>query len=70
LRSSGSADLLALDHDLPTTAADVAALRRARASRQVQLDDYIAFLQRLAAPSPARLRSRRGPVDAPFDLGR
>ena len=70
MKSSGSADFLALDHDLPTTAADVAALRRARASRQVQLDDYIEFLQRLAAPSSAHLRSRHGPVDVPFDLGR
>ena len=70
MRSSDSADLLALDRDLPTAAADVAALRRSRAARPVQLDEYLAFLQRLETSSPALLRSRRGPVGPPLDLAR
>ena len=61
---------LALDRDLPTTPGDVAAMRQAQASRQVQLGAYLEFLRRFEAPPPARLRPRRGPVGPPLDLGR
>ncbi|MGH2362896.1 MAG: hypothetical protein ACRDGM_20400 [bacterium] len=70
MTSNGSADLLALDRDLPTTPGDVTALRQAQAPRQVQLDEYLEFLRRFEAPPPARLRSRRGPVGPPLDLSR
>ena len=69
VRSSGCPDLLTLDRDLPTTAADGAALQRARAGRQVSLDEYLEFLQRFEAPPAERLRARRGPVGPPLDLG-
>ena len=70
MRSSGSADRLALDRDLPTTADDVAALGKARAARLVRLDVYIAFLRSFEPPAQERLRSRRGPMGPPLDLGR
>ena len=66
--SGDSAELRELDRDLPTTAEDVAMLRRLRPGQALSFDDY---LQGLAAlqPSPAvSLRSRSGPSGAPFDL--
>jgi hypothetical protein len=70
VRSSGSADRLALDEDLPTTADDVLALRKAREVSRTDLDTYLRFLERLEAPPPQVLRARRGPGGAPFVLSR
>jgi hypothetical protein len=69
MRSSGSADPLDLARDLPTTAADVAALRRAAAARRLELEDYLRFLAGLGSPPPEALRARPGPRGEPFRLG-
>jgi len=61
---------MALDRGLPTTAADVAALRRLGAPRHLDLEDYLRFLQALGAPPVSLLRARRGPKGPPFELGR
>jgi hypothetical protein len=68
MSSSGSADGLDLARDLPTTAADVAALRRAAAPRRIGLEEYLRFLARLDPASPGALRGRPGPRGAPFRL--
>ena len=47
MSSSDRSDALDLEHDLPTTTEDVAALRRAKASRPLDLAEYIRFLERL-----------------------
>jgi hypothetical protein len=65
-RSSDSPDRLALERDLPTSRADVTALRRAPAP--VTLDVYLRFLAGLPAPTPAALRARRSPAGEPFAL--
>lgn len=57
--------LLDLERDLPVTPEDVAALRRLRYPR---VDDYLAALSRLPAPSPEELAARRGPRGEPFEL--
>lgn len=70
MSSSDHSDALDLEHDLPTTSQDVAALRRARASRPLDFAEYIRFLERLAPQrSPSAERTRRGPHgDHPFEL--
>lgn len=69
MRSSDRSEPLDLERDVPTTAADVAALRRAGSIARLDLDGYLRFLEQLPAPSAAELRSRPGPsADAPFDL--
>jgi len=70
LRSSDSADRLALNRGLPTTAADVAALRRLGAPRPIDLEAYLRFLQALGAAPANRLRARHGPKGPPFELRR
>jgi hypothetical protein len=70
VRSSDSAERLALDRDLPTTAADVAALRRARRGARIELEAYLRFLGHLAAPAAGVLRARRGPTGPAFSLQR
>ncbi len=58
-----------LERDLPTTAADVAALRRAAAACRRAAIDYLAFLEIFGETSPERLRSRPGPRgEVPFEL--
>jgi hypothetical protein len=59
------ADHLALDHGIPTTADDVAALRRP--PRRVELAEYLRFLAAVA-DTPGALPRRRGPMGAPFEL--
>jgi hypothetical protein len=70
LSSSDRSDALDLEHDLPTTTQDVAALRRAKASRLLNLAEYIRFLERLAPQGSRSVeRTRRGPHgDHPFEL--
>jgi hypothetical protein len=70
VRSSDSPEVLSLERDLPTTAADVAALRRARAAPRIALEDYLRFLQSLDRPSTAALRARRVAGGPPLDLAR
>jgi len=57
---------LEFDRDLPTTAEDVAALRRLRIGPRLSFDEYLDALRALE-PRTA-LRDRRGPSGPPFDL--
>lgn len=66
MSSGDSAETLDLDRDLPTTPAEVAALRRVRRS-PVTLEDYLRFLAALEPP-PDALRRRPGPCGEPFSL--
>lgn len=68
MTSSDSADLLRLDRDLPTTAEDVAVLRRLRYGARLGLDEYLQALGALTPPTVDTLRARRGPAGPPFDL--
>ncbi len=70
MSSSDRSDALDLEHDLPTTRQDVAALRRARASISLDLAEYIRFLERLASQDSRSIeRTRRGPHGHhPFEL--
>ena len=62
MSSSDRSDALDLEHDLPTTRQDVAALRRAKASRPLDLAEYIRFLEGLASQDARSVeRTRRGP---------
>ena len=53
---------------IPTTPADVAALRRASQASAAGEPDYLAFLARFPPPTAADLRARPGPRGAPFRL--
>lgn len=69
MRSSGRSSALDLEHGLPTTVEDVAALRRARAESLLDLDGYLRFLGQFSAPSVEALRARRGAkAEEPFVL--
>ncbi len=58
-----------LDRDLPTTEADVAALRRARVGARADPIDYLTFLRTFGDTPPAVLRARPGPcADETFEL--
>lgn len=67
MRSKRNPDFLELEKDLPTTGADVEALRRHR-PRAMGWEDYLRLLAALP-PSPDTLRARPGPRgDQPFEL--
>jgi len=69
MKSSARSDRLNLARDLPTTAEDIAALRRARTSARLDLESYLLFLGQLPSPSHEELRRKRGPrSDRPFVL--
>ena len=68
MSSSDSAEALDLARDLPTSAADVAALRRVSAARRVDLEDYLRFLAGLGPVPASVLRERTGPRGEPFRL--
>jgi hypothetical protein len=68
MTSNDSAECLRLDRDLPTTAADVAVLRRLRYGPALGVDEYVQALAALEPPSTDALRARRGPSGPPFDL--
>jgi hypothetical protein len=53
---------------MKTTAADVAALRRASQAAAAGERDYLAFLARFPTASTASLRARQGPRGEPFRL--
>jgi hypothetical protein len=53
---------------LPTTADDVAALARFRATAPEAFSVYLRFLAGFPSPPLAVLRARRGPSGAPFEL--
>lgn len=68
MRSSAGSEVLDLERDLPTTPADVAALRRARAAAPLDFAGYLRFLAAWPSPPTEALRSRRGPHGRPFEL--
>jgi hypothetical protein len=69
MKSRKSTRLLDLSLDLPTSAADVAALRAVRQRNSMDLEAYLKFLASFPAPSLEELRARRGPAgDRPFEL--
>ena len=70
MKSKNCSDKIDLARDLPTTAEDVAALRRAGVrSGRLDLVDYLRFLAQFPAPSAAELRAKGGARAAmPFEL--
>jgi hypothetical protein len=70
MRSSARSEKLDLARDLPTTAEDTEALRRARTPRPLDLEAYLHFLGQIPIPTPSELRERRGSrADRPFEIG-
>jgi hypothetical protein len=70
MKSSARSDKLDLARELPTTAEDVEALRRARTLKPLDLEDYLRFLDQLPAATYDEQRAKRGPRgDRPFTLG-
>jgi hypothetical protein len=64
-----SSRLLDLDHDLPTSSADIFALRRARSDRITHFKTYLEFLACFPLPSTSALGARKGPAGPkPFEL--
>ena len=57
--SSGDSDLLDLERGIPTTPADVLALRRVKHSRRLSTEDYLRALARLPERPPGTRRSRK-----------
>lgn len=66
--SAEPSDLATLEEDLPTTAEDVSALRRARHASAMTPAEIARAVRRLGPLAPARLRARRGPRGEPFEL--
>ena len=70
MRSSARFETIDLARDLPTTAEDTEALRRARRARPLDFEAYLRFLDQIPIPTPGELRERRGPRgDRPFVIG-
>jgi hypothetical protein len=69
MKSKKSLRLLDLDRDLPTTAADIFALRQARRDKFNDLRSYLEFLSLFPEPSASALSERKGPAGSkPFEL--
>jgi hypothetical protein len=71
MRSNDRCEERSLDlaRDLPTTAEDVAALRRATRLSTLDLDGYLRFLAQLPCPAVARPRADARPrTDFVFEL--
>lgn len=67
MSSNHDPEPLDLERGLPTTAEDVAALKRLR-YRCVSTEDYLRFLRSLAPPTTEELRRKPGPKGPPFRL--
>ena len=63
-----ASDLATLEEDLPTTPADIEALRRARDGSRMTPADVAAVAEQLGPPSADELRARPGPQGEPFEL--
>jgi hypothetical protein len=61
MRSGERAERLDLERDLPTTAEDVAALRRLHRQPAMDLDSYFRFLANFPAATLEELAARKGP---------
>lgn len=57
-----------LERDVPTTAEDVAALRRIRVSRRLSFSEYLSFVSRLRMPEGASRERRTHEGCEPFEL--
>jgi hypothetical protein len=68
MSSSGTSDRLCLERDLPTSAQDVVALRRARQHGAVDTASYLLSLGSLPEPAAQVLASRRPFRGDPFEL--
>ena len=66
--SSKRPEPLDLERDLPTTAEDVAALRRIRESRKISFAEYLRFLSRLRLPTGAARPRKTHEGQEPFEL--
>jgi hypothetical protein len=66
--SSRRPEPLDLERDLPTTAEDVAALRRIRESRRISFAEYLRFLSGLRMPEGAFRRRKTQEGVEPFEL--
>lgn len=67
MRSRARSNRLDLERDLPTTARDCEALRRARVGRACTLEEYLSFLSQIPTRTHEELRAKRGPcLDRPF----
>jgi len=69
MKSNAHSERIDLARDLPTTAEDVDALRRARVIRFLDLEAYLRFLEQLPPLGHDLLREKPGPrADRPFTL--
>lgn len=68
MSSKRPSEPLDLERGLPTTPADVEALRRARSLTRLSPEAYLRFLAQFPPPDEAALRARRGPRGEPFKL--
>jgi hypothetical protein len=69
MRSEESLRLLDLNYDLPTTAADIRALRAARKDMIQNLESYIEFLSYFPEPLASVLTAKKGSAGSkPFEL--
>ena len=69
MRSRTRSEQLDLARDLPTTAEDTEALRRARTARPLSLEEYVLFLEQLPPSTPSEQRAKSGPrADQPFAI--
>lgn len=67
MKSNARSERLDLARDLPTTAEDVEALRRAKTVRPIDFESYVRFLEQLPPLTADELRAKRGPRgDRPF----
>jgi hypothetical protein len=67
MKSSEPWDLLDLERGVPTTEADIKALRR-RPAPAATPEEYLRFLESFGHASPEALRRRKGPRGEPFVL--
>jgi hypothetical protein len=69
MKSEKSLRFLDLDRDLPTSAKDIHALRRARKDKFIDLQSYLDFLSRFSESSLTDLSEKKGPAGSkPFKL--
>ena len=68
MSSKKLSDLLDLQRDLPTTAADVLALKKNRNFAGMDFESYLRFLETFPSPNLSALCTKKGPKGIPFEL--